>query len=368
LAKSPTTFAEIDLSALTHNLETAKQKTRNTAILAVVKAGAYGHGAIRVAKHLLKKGVTMLGVAFIQEALELREAGIRSPIIVFFERSQPDLYLEHRLTPVIFDQKQAQAISSRACALNRTIPVHIKVDTGMGRVGFRFEDALPEIARIASMKNLRLAGLMSHFSDADMTDRGFTIQQLKRFLCLIRSLKEKSIRFQFIHIANSAGILRIPRAHGNMVRPGIMLYGYGPAKKNTLKPVLSLKSRIIQLKRVPAGTPISYGRTFTTKKESLIATVPVGYADGYNRKLSNRGEVLINGRRAPVAGRVCMDTTMIDVTGIPGVTLKSEVVFIGSQGKERITAQDIADTVGTIPYEVLTSIGSRVRRVYRSTS
>jgi alanine racemase len=197
-----------------------------------------------------------------------------------------------------------------------------------------------------------------------MADREFASFQLACFSRLLQSLREKNIHFRYFHIANSAAVLRFPKAHFNMVRPGIMLYGYGPARGVTLKPVLSLKSKIIFLKRVPRGTPISYGRTFITKRESTIATVSVGYADGYNRRLSNSGEVLIRGRRAPVVGRVCMDTIMVDTSKIPDVRENDEVVLIGTQGRERITAQDIADKIGTIPYEVLTSIGERVKRVY----
>ena len=359
------TFAEIDLSAISHNLEIVKKKTNNKSVLAVVKAGAYGHGAVEVSRHLLKNGVSILGVAFIEEAIELREAGIRAPILVFFDTSNIDSFFKYNLVPTVLDFKTAKAFSDKASKYNRKIAVHIKIDTGMGRVGLRAADAFPDILRIAELKNLKLEGIMSHFSDADLADKDFTANQLKTFIKLIELLKEKNVYFKFSHIANSAAVLRFPRSHLNMVRPGIMLYGYGTAPKNTLKPVLSLKSKVIFLKNVPARTPISYGRTFITKKKSIIATIPVGYADGYNRRLSNCGEVLINNRRAPVVGRVCMDTTMVDVTEVSHVKENTEVILIGSQGKEKITAQDIADKIGTIPYEVLTSIGHRVKRIYK---
>ena len=359
------TFAEIDLNALFHNLEIVKKKTKNNAILAVVKADAYGHGLTEVSKHLLKCGASMLGVAFVEEAVKLRESRIRAPILVFFDPHSRDHFFKYNLTPVIFDSRSAKDFSDKAYKYNRKIAVHIKVDTGMGRVGLSIENAFSEILRIAEMKNLRLEGIMSHLSDADLKDKDFTAFQHKSFIGLIKSLEKKKLHFKFSHIANSAAILQFPKLHLDMVRPGIMLYGYGPASKKQLKPVLSLKSKIIFIKKVPTGTPISYGRTFITKRKSTIATIPIGYADGYNRKLSNSGEVLISGKRAPVAGRVCMDTIMVDVTEIPRAKENSEVVLIGEQGKEKITAQDISDRIGTIPYEVLTSIGQRVKRIYR---
>ena len=356
------TIAEIDLDALSYNFRIVKRKTGNKAVIAVVKANAYGHGAVNVSKHLLKEGAAMLGVAFTSEAIELREAGIRAPIIIFFDRDNIGAWIKYNLTPTVFDLATAKKISAEAQKHNRCVSVHVKVDTGMGRIGFDIGNAPDSIEKIASLKNIRLEGIMSHFSDADLKDKSFATKQLKSFTGLILSLKEKDIPFKFCHIANSAAVQLIPESHLNMVRPGIMLYGYGYSGVDNLKPVLSLKSRILFLKKVPRGTPISYGRTFITKRESIVATIPVGYADGYSRKLSNCGEVLINGKRAPVAGRVCMDTFMVDVTNIPSVKNNDEVVLIGKQGKEKITAQDIAGMIGTIPYEVITTIGQRVKR------
>jgi len=359
------TFAEIDLNALSHNLNIVRKKTKNKTVLAVVKAGAYGHGSIKVSEHLLKSGASMLGVAFVEEAIELREAGIKAPILVFFDPNNTDSYLKYNLTPTVFDFKHAKAISDRAYKHNRKIAVHIKVDTGMGRVGLKIADALSKIPKIAELKNLELEGIMSHLSDAELKDKDFADMQLKSFIALIESLKKRKIHFKFSHIANSAAVLQFPEAHLNMVRPGIMLYGYGPTGKDTLKPVLSLKSKIIFIKNVPAKTPISYGRTFITERKSTIATIPTGYADGYSRKLSNSGEVLISSKRAPVVGRVCMDTIMVDVTEIPHIKENADVILIGGEGKEKITAQEIADKTGTIPYEVLTAIGHRVKRIYK---
>ena len=358
-------IAEVDLRALSNNLGVVKKKTGGKDIMAVVKANAYGHGALELSRHLIQKGASRLGVAFTAEAIALRESGIKAPITVFFDRDNIDECIRYKLTPTVFDLSAARKINAKARKLNKKIPVHIKVDTGMGRIGFTMDSALKEISAIASLTNIRLEGIMSHFSDADLKDKKFAKLQLKNFNSLITSLKNKKITFKHHHMANSAAVLSMPESHFDMVRPGIMLYGYGYHNVKGLKPVMSVKSNILLLKSVPKGTPISYGRTFITKRRSTIATIPFGYADGYSRKLSNKGEVLIKGRRAPVAGRVCMDTIMVDVTDIPGVNYNTKVVIMGSQGKESITAEEIARKTGTIPYEVLTSIGSRVKRVYK---
>jgi alanine racemase len=363
--ESQKAFAEINLSALSHNVNVVREKTGNKKILAVVKANAYGHGAVEVAHHLIQKGISKLGVAFTHEAITLREAGITTPVLVFFDRDNVDACFQYNLTPVVFDLDTARKFAAKARRLNQQLPIHVKVDTGMGRVGFDANKASAGILKIWSLKNLKLEGLMSHFSEADLQDKDFAHLQLNKFLSLARVLKQNKINFRHLHIANSAAVLSLPDAHLDMVRPGIMLYGYGCCESKKLKPVMTVKSAIVFLKKVPDGTSISYGRTFITKRKSTIATIPVGYADGYNRKLSNQGEVLVMGQRAPVVGRVCMDTIMVDVTDIPDVTYKSEVVLLGRQGKNRISADDMADQTGTIPYEVLTSIGQRIKRVYK---
>jgi len=359
---SQDTVAEIDLNALSHNLGVVRNKTGKKNILAVVKANAYGHGAVEISRRLLLEGVSHLGTAFTGEAVRLREEGITAPILVFFDREHVEECLQYGLTPLIFDYGSAKQFSAAAGKLGCRISIHIKVDTGMGRLGMPLNEARKEIPRIAALENIDIEGLMSHFSDADLRDKAFARLQLKAFLELRKELKQKNITVKYSHIANSAAVLGMAPGHLNMVRPGIMLYGYGA---DELKPVLSLKTRVLMIKKVPSGTFIGYGRTFITKRRSIVATIPVGYADGYSRRLSNQGEVLIRGKRAPVLGRVCMDTFMVDVTDIPGADLNSEVVLIGSQGKEKITAADIAEKTGTIPYEVLTSIGQRVRRVYK---
>ena len=358
------TFAEVSLKALSNNLGVVRKKTGKNGIIAVVKANAYGHGIAGISRHIIKQDVSSLGVAYVHEGIALREAGIESPILLFFDRDTADVCIKYNLTPVVFDTAFARQLSKEAHKRNVTVSVHVKVDTGMGRVGLDFRKAEKEIGDIARLKNIYVEGLMSHFSDADLQDKDFANLQLERFRSLIKNLKKKKITFRYIHMANSAAILTMPDTHFDLVRPGIMLYGYACCERGNIKPVLSLKSGIILLKKVPAGTPIGYGRTFITKRKSAIATIPVGYADGYSRKLSNNGEVLICGKRAPVVGRVCMDTIMVDVTGIPDVSYRSEVVLIGAQGKERITADELAERTGTIPYEILTSIGERVKRIY----
>lgn len=357
-------FAEISLSALSHNLRVARMEAPNKNIMAVVKADAYGHGAVTVSEHLIRNGVEMLGVAFLKEALELREAGITAPIQVFFDTDHIETCVRQGVTPTVFDYATAKRFSLAASRMNVRIPVHIKVDTGMGRVGFDMKNAPETILRIARLEGLRIEGLMSHFPDADHVEKDFSLQQLKDFRRLVMSLRKKGLTPRFLHMANSAALLTLPESHLNTVRPGIMLYGYGPGKNDLLRPVLSLKSRILCVRQVPAGTPISYGRTFVTKRRSRIAVIPLGYADGYSRRLSNQGEVIVRGKRAPVIGRVCMDTIMVDVTGIGDARKGSEVTIIGRQGKQSISALDISDRTGTIPYEVLTSIGARVRRDY----
>lgn len=364
------TAAMIDLCALDHNFEEVKRRVGGRKILAVVKAQAYGHGAVRVSRRLLALGADMLGVALVEEGKELRDAGIDAPILVmgamFPEQAAAAVSL--RLTPAIFTPSLAQALSDAARALKTKAAVHVKIDTGMGRIGVSPEGAPRLIAEMKKMDGLEVRGLMTHFADADLRDKQFASKQMGRFETLIKALEAGGIDIPVRHAANSAAVLDFGRALFTMVRPGLMLYGYNPleagAEAADLRPALSLVTRIAFLKTVPAGTPISYGRTFVTERESVIATLPIGYADGYGRGLSNKGEALVRGARARVAGRVCMDMCMIDVTGIPGVREGDEVVLIGSQNGERITADELAAKTGTIAYEVLCGVSSRVPRIY----
>jgi len=340
------------------------------AILAVVKADAYGHGAVEISRALKEEGIRFFGVATVEEGIKLREAGIDGSITVLggVFPEEHSLLLDWNLTPVLYHLPWAQELSRMVQGLGHGIPVQIKVDTGMGRLGLNPDEALKDIPKIAQLPGLNVEGIISHFADADLEDKAFTEGQLKKFQALLDHLSDLGIRIPFRHISNSAAVMSFPPALFNMVRPGIMLYGYMPSDsfpgKVDLQPVLSWNTRIIHLKEVPAGTPLSYGRTFVTRRKSRIATLAVGYADGYSRSLSNRAEVLVNGRRAPVVGRVTMDMTLIDVTDIPEANLGGRATLIGEDKGDRITAWDLARWGNTIAYEVLCGIGRRVPRVY----
>ncbi len=365
------TAALIDLRALEQNYAEAMRNAGGRSVLAVVKAQAYGHGAVAVSRRLVELGCRMLGVALVEEGRELRSAGITVPVLVMgpLRPGQAGDVLRLGLTPVVYTLPVARALSGAAAAAGRTVPVHVKVDTGMGRIGLQPGEAPGFIAAIAAMPGLAVEGVMTHFADADLRDKRFAAAQMDRFEEVLRALEEQGITVPLRHAANSAAVLEFGRALLTLVRPGLMLYGYDPLGGRggaDLRPVLSLVTRIAFLKKVPAGTPISYGRTYVTERESLIATAPVGYADGYRRGLSNRGQALVGGRRVPVAGRVCMDMTMLDVTDVPSVAEGDEVVLIGSQGGERITADDIAAWTDTIAYEVLCGISDRVPRIVRN--
>ncbi|UCD84504.1 MAG: alanine racemase [Deltaproteobacteria bacterium] len=364
------TLAEIDLDALGFNFEQVKRLTGSAKkILAMVKADAYGHGAIAVSRELEGLGVDFFGVALCQEGIELRKAGITAPILVlsgFFKGDEAEI-VRHRLTPLIFNLEMAERLARQAKNSGQEIGVHIKVDSGMGRVGVLPEEAGGFFRGLKKLGGLKVEGICSHFAEADKEEKDFTREQQSRFSEVVSQAKKSGFT-PLTHLANSAAIIDFPPAHYDLVRPGIMLYGAYPSpvfrKKTELRPVMRLKTRILHLKRVPPGFSISYGRTFFTECESLIATLPIGYADGYSRGLSNKGEALIKGRRCKVVGRVCMDLTMIDVTDVPGVKIDDEVVLLGRQGAEEIEAQDIAGKIGTVPYEVFCSVSKRVPRVY----
>ena len=365
-------LAEIDLGAVSHNLGIIRSITGNHPIIAVVKADAYGHGAVEVSKRLVEQGVSCLAVAFNDEAIALRQAGVRIPILVLFDRDVNDCFA-YDLIPVVRDLSSARKLSVEAKKRGRPLSVHIKVDTGMGRIGFPYDSALEEIMAVLKMDSLNITGLMSHFSDSDIADKSFAELQLKRFQEIRTKLlaRRKNDEAPLLcHMANSAAVLSFKDAHFDAVRPGLMLYGHSPLKpsggggNSGLIPAMTLKTGILDLRRMPPGSPISYGRTFITRRESLIAVLPLGYADGYSRQFSNNAHVLVRGKRAPVVGRVCMDLTMVDVTEIDGVEDHDETVLLGRQGGEEITALEMAIRGNTIPYEILTALGGRSRRIY----
>jgi len=339
-------------------------------ILAVVKADAYGHGAVVISQTLVQLGIPRLGVATLQEGIVLREAGICAPILVMgalFANQFPDM-IAYRLTPVVYDRETAAGFAACVGSRPEPYPVHVKVDTGMGRLGLSPDEVLSLLQSPLFRGPLRVEGLMTHLADADSQDPSYTQTQIARFSSVVSQLEMAGLQVPLIHAANSAAILCHPSAHFTVVRPGIMLYGYHttPLRDGApeLKPVLTLTTNVVQVRAVAPGESVSYSRTFIASRPSRIAVLPIGYADGYSRALSNCGAVLIGGRRAPVVGRVCMDMTMVDVTDIPEVRPGHEAVLLGRQGTMQITAADLAAWLGTIPYEVLCSIGPRVIRRY----
>ncbi len=365
------TSAEIDLQAFRFNLDQIRRLIGpERGILAVIKANAYGHGAAPIGRVLVQEGVQQLGVATVEEGETLRRAGLTAEITVLggVFPDQHDQLIEQDLTPVLYNLTWAEALSKMVAAAGIRRPVQIKIDTGMGRVGFALGEAEEAIVRIAGLPGLELAGVLSHFADADLQDRAFTDWQLQRFAALEERIRKRGIPVPFWHLSNSAAVMNEPGAFFNMVRPGIMLYGYPPSEsfagKAPLKPVLSWRTRIIHLKDVPSGTRLSYGGTFVTRRHSRIATLPVGYADGYPRRLSNRAQVLVGGRRAPVVGTVTMDMILADVTDIDGVAAGDGATLIGHDGAETISAWDLARWSDTIAYEILCTIGTRVPRHY----
>jgi alanine racemase len=339
-------------------------------ILSMVKANGYGHGAPAVAKTLAAEGSDAFGVAILEEAIELRRHGITVPILVLtgVYLDQLELFFDSDLTAVVHDADALQRLEAAVARQGGSLNVHLKIDTGMGRIGLvaaEFESWLPQVRKLKAVK---VEGIFSHFSHAESVEGQYTRQQLEIFQNIVQRLAAEGIAPPVIHLANSAATITLPAAYFNMVRPGLMLYGVYPspemATRISLKPVLSWKTRILQVKRVPSNTSISYGQTFMTKRNSLIATLPIGYADGYPRLLSNRGQALVGGKRAPVAGRVCMDLTMLDVTDIGKIQQGDEVVLLGTQENATISADELAAWADTISYEILTSIGARIPRIH----
>jgi alanine racemase len=361
------TYAEISLSAIKHNIsEIRKLLSSQTKFMAVVKANAYGHGAIAISRAAVDAGADRLAVANLKEALELREAGIISPVLILTESptSVMDEIVQYDLSQTIYSYSEAKVLSDEAFKRNKTACVHVKVDTGMGRVGVPPSEAVAFITKISSLPNLQLEGVFTHFAKAEDPKDSFTDEQFQKFKQVISKVKHIPIK----HSANSAAVLFHPETHLDMVRVGLMLYGLYPQGNSrrllNLKPALSFKSRVSYLKRVPAGTALSYGCTYVATSETTIATVPVGYADGFSRRLSNRGHVLIKGKRFPVVGRVTMDLTMVNV-GDAKIEVGDEVVLIGEQNGQAISADEIANLEETISYEVVCGIGKRVARIYK---
>ena len=370
---------EIDLSALAFNLKEVK-RIAGVPVIAVVKADAYGHGAVEASKTFQRHGAYALAVAFSGEALALREAGIRSPILALFEREDIKGFFTHRLTPVLHDLKTARAISKEASKRGLRLDVHLKADTGMGRMGFEDPEAL---YKAAVLPGLKVTGLLSHFSESDISDSDYMKLQLGRLKAIRDGLRRLGLK-PLCHMANSAALIGFPESRLDAVRPGLLLYGCPPAppaqfssglpapiSQGLVAPAMKVTTKVLALKRLKKGAGVSYGRTFITTRPTLTAVLPVGYADGYMRALSNRSYVILRGKRAPVIGRVCMDLAIVDVTDIKNVKEGDKAILLGREMKGSLTPLtelsispwEIAKEVSTIPYEVLTSFG-RARRVF----
>lgn len=367
-------YARIDLDAIAYNMEQMKRNLKaDTKVMAVIKADGYGHGAIQIAEMMENMDyIWGFAVATLDEAIVLRTEGIKKPILVL-GCVFPDQYmamLKNDIRMNVYTEEMAESISQMAAREGMTAYMHIKLDTGMSRLGFDMsKESVEVIARISQMKNVNMEGIFTHFAKADETDKAFTRKQIQDFCWMVESLKEKDVTFQYEHCANSAAIIDVKEANFDLVRAGISIYGLYPSeevkKENVkLKPAMVLKSHIAFVKEIEAGTPISYGGTFVSKEKMKIATIPVGYADGYPRSLSNVGYVLIRGKKAPIVGRVCMDQFMVDVTHIDGANFGDRVTLVGQDGNEKISIEDLSELSGRFNYEFICDLGKRIPRVY----
>ncbi|BCA80561.1 alanine racemase [Desulfuromonas sp. AOP6] len=366
------TFVEINLVALRHNFRQArKQAGEGRKLLAIVKADAYGHGMGPVAACLQDEGADFFGVASVQEGQRLREAGIDLPVIILggFFPGQEEALLRHGLIPILFDVETARRLNRVALATGQSCPFHLKLDTGMGRVGFRPEELGEVLRELSAWKGLRLEGVLSHLALADVPQDPLTARQYEVFCLMLQQIRDAGYQPPWIHLSNSAALFAHHLPECNLVRPGIVLYGALPsaafADRLDLRPVMGWRTHIYQLKQVPAGTGVSYGHRFKATRPSVLAAIPVGYSDGYNRHLSGCGEVLVRGQRARVAGTVCMNWTMIDVSDIPGVRVGDRVTLLGEDGDNCICAEELAEKSGTISYEIFCQVGKQIPRLYR---
>lgn len=373
------TWVDIDLDAIGHNIDIIRQRTDGAEIMCIVKADAYGHGVEHIALEYQRMGIKWFGVSNIEEAVELRKCGIRGDILIlgYTPHKVTRLLSDYDITQAVFSEEYAEGLSAAAVELGVTVKCHIKADTGMGRIGFncRSEDSadaqLEPCARVCALPGLEVNGIFTHFAVADDGKDGeeFTRGQYASFVRLIDKLAQRGITFRWRHCCNSAGTLEYPDMHLDMVRPGIILYGLSPSSvqrgRFDLQPVMHLRSVISMVKPLEAGATVSYGRTFTAPHDMVLATAPIGYADGYPRILSGRQEVLVRGQRVPIVGRVCMDQLMLDVTGVEGVKEGDRVTAFGIDGTAEIPVDELADKMGTINYELICRMARRVPRVYR---
>lgn len=359
----------IDLDALRHNFQQLEAFANPAQVLPIVKADAYGHGVIPCAKTLERAGARFFGVALIEEGLELRAAGLQTDVLVLGGAygDRWDLLVGEGMTPLVFHRDHLEGLAAAARAQGKRAVAHLKLDTGMGRLGILPEE-LSSFLDAAAVHGVELEGLATHFANADLADSALTERQIRLMEEAVVTMGGRGMAPKWVHLANSAATVSRPDTHGSLVRPGIMLYGAYPSKayhdRVALRPVLHWSTRITHVKRVPAGTPISYGSRWVAKRESTIATLPLGYADGYQRRLTNVGSVLLRGQRVPIAGTVCMDQCMVDATDLPDVREGEEVVLLGRQGDGEILADELAELCGTIHYEIFCGIGPRVPRVF----
>ena len=365
-------WAEINLDNLANNMREIRRVAKSEEIMAIIKADGYGHGALDIAPVLLENGADKFGVAVITEAVELRKGGINCPIMIlgFTPAEFAETILEYDLEQTVFSYDLAYELSKAAQKADKVVKIHIALDTGMGRIGFLpNEESIKEVYNISKLPNICIEGLFSHFSSSDEEDKEYSYNQINNFNWFYEELEKRGVEVKTRHIANSGAIIDMPEAHYELVRPGIILYGYYPSDqvkkdKINLKPVMTLKAKIVHVKSLPAGKCISYGRKFVTEKDSVIATIPIGYADGYTRLLFNKAKVIIKDKLFPVVGRICMDQCMIDVTEGNDIKIGDEVILIGAGNGVKFNGDDIAGLLGTINYEVTCMISKRVPRVY----
>lgn len=360
------TWVVIDLDKLRNNFGNIKRHLGDANILGAVKAEAYGHGGIEVSRVLKEEGIDALGVASVEEAINLKSLGL--PIVILsptFSFDIPTIVNEGFISTVTYS-RFADQLEKEAERRKKKVGIHIEIDTGMGRTGVPYPEALQFICEIQKKRWIKINGVFTHFAEAESDDKDFTYLQLERFNRIVNSIRENGIFIPYYHTANSAAILDMKPSYFNMVRPGLLLYGLYPKEKKNIdvSPIMSLKTRICYLKWIDRGDAVSYGRTYRAKKRTQVATISIGYGDGLPRLLSNKGEVIIKGKRAPIIGNVCMDLTMVDVTGIEGVKIGDEVMVIGKEGDEEITADEVARLSYTISYEITSNIGPRVPRIY----
>lgn len=354
------TWTEVNLDAIAQNVKNIKKLIgEKKELMAVVKGNAYGHDILEVSPVVLENGATRLAVARLEEGIILRKAGITVPILVLglTLKQQAEFLVSYDITPAVCEFEMIEKLSESAVQMNKMTKIHLKVDTGMGRIGIFPDDVLRFIKRIKALKNVEIEGIFTHFSVANEKDKFYTEEQFRKFIEILTVLEKEGIKIPIKHVGNSATLLDLPHMWLDMVRPGLAIYGLYPSKevKKTINliPAQQFKTKIVFIKELPLGESISYGRTYITKRRMRVASLPVGYADGYNRLLSNQGEVLVRGQRVPIIGRVCMDQCMIDVTNLTQVEIGDEVVLWGRQGEEMITVEEIAQKIRTINYEIV---------------